>query len=101
VCFWHDTVLAIPCLSLAKGNFAQAYDLPEKITDIASQRFTKTGSQVLLGMYIAGMRTAQEIIDCLPKRSKIRYLNRAKALAEKLRGRPVVVMDESSRQPWT
>lgn len=98
ICFVHDTVLAVPCLSLAKGNLAQAYDLPEKITDIESQRLTKMGSQVLLGMYIAGMRAAQELIDSLPKSSKIRYLNRAKALAEKPRGRPVVVVEMSSSQ---
>jgi hypothetical protein len=92
VCFWHDTVLAIPCLSLAKGNFAQAYELPEKITDLETQRMTRLGSQVLLGMYIVGMRVAQEMIDALPKVSRWRYLNRAKTLAEKQPGRPVAVV---------
>lgn len=98
ICFLHDTVLAVPCLSLAKGNLAQPYELPEKITDLESQRLTRTGSQVLLGMYIAGMRVAQEMIDSLPKSSKHRYLNRAKALAEKPRGRPVAVVKTSSSQ---
>jgi hypothetical protein len=98
VCFHHTTVLPCACLSLAKGNFAQPYDLPEQIKDVERQRFGKTGSQVLLGMYISGMRTAQEILfaDNFPATTRKRYLQKAKALGRRSRGRPVGEKKESS-----
>src|SRR5258708_979299 len=60
ICFEHDTVLPVKCLSLLKGNLARPYELPEDIDDLRVQRRGKTGSQVLLGMYVSGVRAAQE-----------------------------------------
>jgi hypothetical protein len=89
VCYVHDSVLPIPVLSLRVGNFAQPYELPENITDIPSQRTTKTGSQVLLGQYISGVRAAQEYIKDLPVTTRKRYQARARMLAKRQRGKPV------------
>jgi hypothetical protein len=91
VCFSHNTVLPCACLSLAKGNFARPYDLPESITDVERQRFGKTGSQVLLGMYISGMRVAQDILfaENFPPTTRRRYLQKARELGKRSRGRPV------------
>jgi hypothetical protein len=89
ICLIHDTVLAIPCLSLLKGNLAHAYELPEQITDIEQQRTSRTGSQVLLGMYLTGMRVGQEMVASLPLTTKKRYLRRVQALGKRMRGRPV------------
>jgi hypothetical protein len=89
ICFSHDTVLPFPCLSLVKGNLALAYELPEKITDIETQRTSRTGSQVLLGMYLSGVRLAQDLVDSLPPTTRKRYLRRVEALGKRRRGRPV------------
>lgn len=89
ICFIHNTVLPVACLSLQKGNFARPYELPEQITDIDHQRASKTGSRVLLGMYLSGMRHAQELISELPSTTRRRYLQRASDLGKRRRGRPV------------
>lgn len=98
VCFTHNTVLPVACLSLAKGNFAQPYDLPEAITNIEQQRKGQTGSRVLLGMYISGMRLAQEMVDALPPTSKRRYIQKARDLSRRRRGRPVGVLPINTRK---
>lgn len=92
ICLLHDTVLSIPCLSLMKGNLARAYELPEQIVDVEQQRASKTGSQVLLGMYLTGMRVAQEMVAGLPLTTRKRYLRRAQALGKRMRGRPVATI---------
>jgi hypothetical protein len=90
ICFTHDTVLAIPCLSLKSGRFAEAYSLPENIVDIDRQRHrSKIGSRSLLGMYLCGMRDAQWLIEHLPVSTRKRYLKRARELSKRERGRPV------------
>lgn len=95
ICFTHDTVLPLPCLSLVKGNFALAYELPEKITDVEQQRTSRTGSQVLLGMYLSGVRLAQDLIDSFPATTRKRYLKRVEALSRRARGRPVSTVLQS------
>jgi hypothetical protein len=92
ICYEHNTVLPVPVLSLRAGNFAKSYELPDeiKIGEIETQRYSKTGSKVLLGMYISGMRWAQTYInEDLPATTRKRYLARAKALAKRPRGKPV------------
>jgi hypothetical protein len=89
ICYQHNTVVPIPVLSLKAGRHAKAYELPEEITDIEQQRFTKTGSRVLLGMYISGVRFAQDLVKDLRPTTKARYLQKAKDLSRRKRGRPV------------
>ena len=90
ICYEHTTVLPVAVLSLRAGNFAQPYDLPETITDVREQRFTKIGSQVLLGQYICGVKAAQTLINMyLPATTRKRYQERAKSLAKRRRGKPV------------
>ena len=90
ICFQHDTVLAVSCLSLKSGRIAVPYDLPGGITDPERQRHrSKIGSQCLLGMYLCGMRDAQSIVNKLPPRSRRRYIERARLLGKRRRGRPV------------
>jgi len=90
ICYRHDTVLPIPVLSIRVGNYAQPYELPEDIEDVETQRFSRTGSRVLLGMYISGMRRAQGIIKNLKSpTTRKRYLQKAKDLGKRRRGRPV------------
>jgi len=90
ICYEHNTVLPVAVLSLRAGNFAEPGDLPEAITDIEAQRFSKTGSQVLLGMYLCGHRWAQTYInEGLPPTSRKRYQARAKELAKRKKGKPV------------
>jgi uncharacterized protein YqiB (DUF1249 family) len=90
ICFTHDTVVPVMCLSLKSGRIAMPYDLPAQITNVEAQRHrSKMGSQVLLGMYLCGVRSAQEIVNKLPARSRRRYLERARALGKRLPGRPV------------
>lgn len=61
--FVHDSVLAVECLSLMSGRIAMPYDLAGGITDVEMQRHrSKTGSQMLLGIYLCGMKDAQAII---------------------------------------
>lgn len=91
ICFRHDTVVPIPVLSLKAGKFAEKEERPEEIDDVAAQRFTKTGSRVLLGMYLSGLKYAQELINDpdFPSTTKARYLQKAKDLSTRKRGRPV------------
>lgn len=92
ICFVHDTVIPVMCLSLKSGRIAMPYDLPAQITDVEAQRHrSKTGSQVLLGMYLCGMREAQTIVNRLPPRSKRRYIERARQLGKRRPGRPVAI----------
>jgi len=90
ICFVHDTVLAVSCLSLKAGRIANPYDLPTQITNVEQQRHrSKTGSQVLLGMYLCGMRSAQEMISKFKPTTRKRYLQKAKGLSNRKPGRPV------------
>lgn len=90
ICYQHNTVVPIPVLSLKAGRLAKEYERPEEITDVAEQRFTKTGCRVLLGMYISGERYAQDLIKDLKfATTKARYLQKAKDLSQRRRGRPV------------
>jgi hypothetical protein len=89
VCYEHNTVVPIPVLSMRAGNFAKAYELPEEIDDIETQRWSKLGAQVLLGMYISGVRLAQTIIKELPSSTRNRYLQKVEDLGRRKRGRPV------------
>ena len=90
ICYQHNTVVPISVLSLKAGRLAKEYELPEEITDVEAQRFTKTGSRVLLGMYISGVRYAQDLIKNLKQpTTKARYLQKAKDLSRRKRGRPV------------
>lgn len=91
ICMEHDTVLPIQCLSLKSSNDAKPFDLPISVMDVQKQRHGKTGSQVLLGMYILGMRRAQDILfhKDFPPRTRRRYLHKAKALQKRPRGKPV------------
>jgi hypothetical protein len=94
ICFVHDTVLPITCLSLKAGRIALPHDLPAHITNVEAQRHrSKTGSQVLLGMYLCGMQDAQKIIHHkdFPKTTRKRYLQRAKELSNRRPGRPVSI----------
>jgi hypothetical protein len=99
VCYQHNTVVPIPVLSLKAGRHAKEYELPEDITDIEAQRFTKTGCRVLLGMYISGVRRAQDIIkDLESPTTKARYLQKAKDLSRRKRGRPVDTQKQIERK---
>jgi len=89
ICYQHNTVVPIPVLSLKAGRHAKPYELPEEIDDVAEQRFTKTGCRVLLGMYMSGVRYAQDLIKELKPTTKARYLQKAKDLSTRKRGRPV------------
>lgn len=94
ICFQHDTVLPIEVLSLKSSRMADAYELPAQITNVEQQRHrSKIGSQVLLGMYLCGMRDAQKIIHHkdFPKTTRKRYLQRAKELSNRKPGRPVSI----------
>ena len=100
ICFNHDTVLAVECISLKSGRIAEPYDLPGQITNVATQRHrSKTGSQVLLGMYLSGMRIAQDVVSKLPPRSRRRYYERARELSKRKRGRPVNTQQQKDKSP--
>jgi hypothetical protein len=90
ICFSHDTALPVPCLSLRAGSYAEAYELPASITDVATQRASKTGARTFLGMYLSGMKTAHALMQDLPGTTRRRYLRRVGALSKKRRSRPVV-----------
>jgi hypothetical protein len=101
VCYEHTTVLPVPVLSLRVGNFARPYELPEAIADVAAQRKSKTGSQVLLGMYLCGMKSAVTLVTSgVPPTTRRRYLERAQALSKRARGKPVSVgQDKPQAKP--
>ena len=92
ICFTHDTVLPVMCLSLKAGRIAMPHDLPAHITNVEQQRHrSKTGSQVLLGMYLCGMKQAMAIIHHkdFPPRTRRRYIERARELGKRRSCRPV------------
>jgi hypothetical protein len=92
ICFTHDTVIPVTCLSLKSSRIALPYELPAHIKDVEKQRHhSKVGSQVLLGMYLCGMKDAQKIIHHkdFPARTRRRYLQRARELGKRQPGRPV------------
>ena len=94
ICFQHDTVLAIPVLSMKASKLADPCDLPTGITDVKRQRHrSKIGSQCLLGMYLCGMKSAQDIIHHkdFPPRTRRRYIERARELGRRRPGRPVSI----------
>lgn len=98
ICFTHDTVLPVTCLSLKAGRIAMPYELPAHITNVEVQRHrSKTGSQVLLGMYLCGMREAQKIVNELKPTTKKRYLQRAKELGKRRACRPVDTQQSKSK----
>jgi len=91
ICYKHDSVLPVPVLSIRAGNYAEPHDLPEEIEDLEEQRHSKTGCRCLLGMYISGLRRAQDIIHDkdFPRSTRNRYLQKARELGKRKRGRPV------------
>lgn len=98
ICFHHDTVLAVSCLSLKSGRIAEPYDLPTGITDVVAQRHrSKIGSQCLLGMYLCGMRSAQDIVSKFKPTTRKRYLERARVLSKRRPGRPVDTQQSKSK----
>lgn len=99
ICYRHDSVLPMPVLSIRAGNYAQAYELPEEIKDLEEQRHSKTGARVILGMYISGLRRAQDILHDkdFPKSTRNRYLQKARELGKRKRGRPVDTQPTKSK----
>jgi hypothetical protein len=89
VCYVHDTVVPLPVLSTRMGNFARAYELPEEIEDIRRQRKSRTGARVFMGMYISGIRLAQEMLKEFPDSTRNRYLRKIEDLGRRTRGKPV------------
>lgn len=90
ICFQHDTVIPVTCLSMKSGRLAKPYDLPGGYTDPEKQRHrSKIGSQVLLGMYLCGKKEGQVLVNSFQPTTRKRYVERATALGRRLRGRPV------------
>ena len=89
ICFQHNTCLPIRALALKEGEITEAFELPTVITDIETQRATKLGHKVLMGMYLSGMRLAQDIIRDLPPTSRKRYIAEAEKFGKRTRGKPV------------
>jgi hypothetical protein len=90
ICFQHDTVVAVKCLSLKSGRIAEPFELPDPIKNVEAQRHrSKIGSQVLLGMYLCGMRTAQALVSGFKPTTRKRYIERAQELSRRKPGRPV------------
>lgn len=89
ICFQHNTALPIHALAMRDGEFAKPFELPTAITDIESQRTTKLGHKVLMGMYLSGMRLAQDIVKHLPTTTRKRYIAEAEKFGKRLRGKPV------------
>jgi hypothetical protein len=94
ICFAHDTVLPIPVLSMKASNLAKPRELPAGITNMEKQRHrSKIGSQCLLGAYLCGLKSAQDIIHHkdFPARTRRRYIERARELGRRRPGRPVSI----------
>jgi len=90
VCFQHDTVLDVSCLSLKSSRIANPRELPEGITDVLRQRHrSKIGSQCLLGQYLIGVKSAQDIVSKFKPTTRKRYIERARELGKRRPGRPV------------
>jgi hypothetical protein len=94
ICGIHDSVLPIPVLSMKASRLANPCELPAGITNMEKQRHhSKIGSQCLLGAYLCGLKSAQDIIrhkDFSP-RTRRRYLQRARELGRRRPGRPVSI----------
>lgn len=91
ICYTHDTVLPVACLSLRAGNYATPYAKPEGIGDVAELRGTQRGSKLLLGMCLIGMREGQDIVNALPLSTRNRYYAKIHSLARRKAGRPMSV----------
>ncbi len=89
LCFQHNTALPVHSLALKDGVLAEPYELPSEITDIEVQRISKLGHKVLLGMYLSGMRIAQDIVKNLPITTRKRYIAEAEKFGKRKRGKPV------------
>lgn len=98
VCYEHDAVVPIECLTLKSGHIGKPHDLPAQIKNVEAQRHrSKPGSQILLTMYLCGMKEAMKIVDKLPPRSRRRYLQRARELGLRQPGRPVSIQPARSK----
>lgn len=99
ICFTNNTVLPVPVLSVKDGNYTESCKMPEEIENLEEQRHSKTGSQVLLGMYLCGIQEAQDIIHDkdFPKSTRNRYLQKARELGKRKRGRPVDTQQSQSK----
>jgi hypothetical protein len=89
ICFDHNTCVPIPVLSVHYGHLAASYELPEVIHDIETQRHTKVGSKVFVGMYLSGLRQAQAMMQEFPPSTKTRYKQRITTLNKRKVGTPV------------
>jgi len=90
ISFTHDTILPVSCLSMDDSHLALPLDLPARIRNMDQQRHkSKAGSQVVLGGFMAGERSAVKLVNGLSPRSRRRYVERAKELGKRRRGRPV------------
>ena len=97
LCFQHNTALPIHALALREGEFTKPFELPTEITDIEVQRVTKQGHKVLLGMYLSGMKIAQDMVRNLPPTTRKRYLSEAETYGKRTRGKPVGLKPRKSR----
>lgn len=98
ICFQHDTVIPVTCLSMKSGRLAKPYDLPGNYTNPEKQRHrSKIGSQVLLGMYLCGMKEGQVLVNSFKPTTRKRYVERATALGRRTRGRPVDTQQAKSK----
>jgi hypothetical protein len=94
ICFSHDSVIPVMCLSLKSSRIAEPCELPTGITNLEKQRHrSKIGSQCLLGAYMCGLKSAQDIIHHkdFPPRTRRRYIERARELGKRRQGRPVSI----------
>lgn len=89
VCYTHDTVLPMKCLSLRFSNLAEPYELPEQITDLEQQRWSRTGARVVLGAHMCGLQSARALMHDLPATTRKRYQARARQLSQRRTGKPV------------
>ena len=97
LCFHHNTVLPIRALALREGEITEPYELPTEITDLETQRATKRGHKVLMGMYLSGMRVAQDMVKALPATSRKRYLREAESYGKRTKGKPVGLKPKKAR----
>ena len=89
ICFQHNTALPIHALAMLDGEITKPFELPSEITDIEVQRVTKLGHKVLLGMYLSGMKLAQDMVKHLPDTTRKRYVREAETYGKRTRGKPV------------
>lgn len=92
ICFRHDTVLPVPCLSMEYSCLANPCDIPHRIKNLDQQRHrSKLGSRVVLGAYLCGTQEAQTVLANSHPTTRKRYVEKAKALGKRKRGRPVSI----------